>query len=152
LIEHNPRTRSELATALAKRGVPEQAAVTVLDRFSEVGLIDDEAFAAAWVESRQRSRGLGRRALAAELRRKGIDDELAAQALATVSTDDEVAAATALVARRLRSMQGLPRDTQTRRLVSMLARKGFGGALSYRVVAEVLDAVVLDAEVLDTAD
>ena len=139
LLEHNPRTRSELAAALAKRGVPEQAAATVLERFTDVGLIDDEAFAAAWVDSRHRGRGLGRRALAAELRRKGIDDELAAQALASVSTDDEVAAATALVARRLRSMQGLARETQTRRLVSMLARKGFSSSLSYRVVVEALD-------------
>jgi regulatory protein len=140
LLEHAPRTRSELATALAKRGVPEQASATVLDRFTEAGLIDDGAFAQAWVESRHRGRGLGRKALATELRRKGVDDELAAQALASVSSDDEVAAATALVARRLRSMQGLPRDTQTRRLVSMLARKGFGGSLAYRVVNEALDA------------
>lgn len=120
--------------------MPAEASAAVLERFAEVGLIDDEAFASSWVESRHRGRSLGRRALAAELKRKGIDDELAAQALATVSTDDEVAAATALVARRLRSMQGLPRETQTRRLVAMLARKGFGGSLSYRVVTEALDS------------
>jgi regulatory protein len=140
LLEHAPRTRSELATALAKRGVPAEASATVLERFAEAGLIDDGAFAQAWVESRHRGRGLGRKALATELRRKGVDDELAAQALASVSTDDEVAAATSLVARRLRSMQGLARDVQTRRLVSMLARKGFGGSLAYRVVNEALDA------------
>jgi regulatory protein len=138
-----------LATALAKRGVPERASEVVLDRFTEVGLIDDATFAQAWVDSRHRGRGLGRRALAAELHRKGIDQELAAKALATVSTDDEVAAATALVARRLRSMSGLPRETKTRRLVGMLARKGFGASLAYRVVTEVIDAEAVAEPDLD---
>jgi regulatory protein len=141
LLERSPRTRAELATAMARRGVPADVSERVLDRFTEVGLIDDQAFAQAWVDSRHHGRGLGRRALATELRRKGIDDELAAEALSTVSTDDEVTAAQALVRKKLRSMTNLPRDVATRRLVGMLGRKGFGGNLAYRVVTEELDSL-----------
>ncbi|HWC35658.1 MAG TPA: regulatory protein RecX [Mycobacteriales bacterium] len=130
---------------MARRGVPEEAVERVLDRFTEVGLIDDTAFAQAWVDSRHHGRGLGRRALAAELRRRGVDDDIAAEALATVTTDDEVAAAQALVHRRLRSMTNLPRDVAMRRLVAMLGRKGFGAGLAYRVVAEAFAADSLPA-------
>jgi regulatory protein len=140
LLEKSPRTRTELATAMARRGVPPDAASAVLDRFVEVGLLDDAAFAAAWVDSRHRGRGLARRALAAELRWRGVDEEIAGNALAAVSTDDEVVAATALVERRLRAMTGLTREVATRRLVAMLGRKGFGAALSYRVVGEAIGA------------
>ncbi|HVW82159.1 MAG TPA: regulatory protein RecX [Mycobacteriales bacterium] len=138
LLEHAPRTRAELAAAMAKRNVPEEAAQVVLDRFTEVGLIDDAAYAQAWVDSRHHGRGLGRRALAAELRRKGIADELAAQALAEVSTDDEVAAAQVLVRRRLLVMRGVAPEVTSRRLVAMLGRKGFSAGLAYRVVSEEL--------------
>ncbi|HVT19952.1 MAG TPA: regulatory protein RecX [Mycobacteriales bacterium] len=140
LLERSPRTRSELATAMVRRGVPEDVGERVLDRFTEVGLIDDAAFAQAWVDSRHHGRGLGRRALAAELRRRGVDDEVAVEALSAVSTDDEVAAATALVRRRLPSMSSLPRDVAMRRLVSMLGRKGFGSSLAYRVASDGLDS------------
>jgi regulatory protein len=141
LLESAPRTRSELATAMAKKGVPDDVAVETLDRFVEVGLVDDEAFAKAWVETRHRGRGLARRALASELRRKGIDNDVANEALLAVSPDDEAVAAEALVRRRLRSMSSLPKDVQTRRLVGMLGRKGFAGNLAYSVVARVLDEV-----------
>jgi regulatory protein len=122
--------------------VPQDVADSVLERFADVGLIDDTAFAQAWVDSRHHGRGLGRRALAAELRRKGVDDETAAEALAGVSTDDEVAAARALVRRRLPSMASLPSDVATRRLVAMLGRKGFGASLAYRVVTEEIADIV----------
>jgi regulatory protein len=125
---------------MARKGVPDDARERVLDRFTEVGLIDDVAFAQAWVDSRHHGRGLGRRALAAELHRRGVDDEVAAAALSVVSTDDEVVAAQTLVARKLRSMTNVPTDVATRRLVSMLGRKGFGASLAYRVVSEALAA------------
>jgi regulatory protein len=63
-----PKTRQQLADLLATRGVPDDAAEAVLDRYTEVGLIDDAAFARAWVSSRQAGRGLARRALSSELR------------------------------------------------------------------------------------
>jgi regulatory protein len=140
LLESAPRTRAELERALARRAVPADAATAVLDRFADVGLIDDEAFAQAWVTSRHAGRGLGRRALSAELRRRGVDAETTAAAVDAVSADDEEAAARALVARRLRAMGGLPPDTQMRRLAGMLARKGFGHALAVQVVREEIAA------------
>jgi regulatory protein len=146
MLDQAPRTRSELATALSKRGVPEDAVIAVLDRFDEVGLIDDQAFAVAWVDSRHRGRGLARRALSAELRRKGIDDEVATQALEAVSDDDEDVAARMLVRRKAATMRGLPVEVRTRRLVGMLARKGFGGSVAYRIVREVCTELPGDLE------
>lgn len=139
MLDRAPKTRSELATAMAKRGVPDDAAEKVLDRFAEVGLIDDVAFATAWVDSRHRGRGLARRALANELRKRGIDADIAGDALLSVSSDDEAVAAEALVRRRLRSMSGMSRDVQSRRLVAMLGRKGFGGSMAYGVVRKVVE-------------
>jgi regulatory protein len=134
-----PKTRQQLADLLTRRGVPEPAAVAVLDRFGEVGLIDDAAFARAWVSSRQAGRGLARRALNAELRAKGVDPEVAAEAVEVVDDDDERATARLLVERRLRGMSRLDRTTATRRLIGMLARKGYGGGLAAGVVREALD-------------
>jgi regulatory protein len=135
-----PKTRQQLAELLTRKGVPEEAATAVLDRFGEVGLIDDAAFARMWVSSRQAGRGLARRALQAELRAKGVAPEVAAEAVEAVDDDDERAAARRLVERRLRSMQRLDRPTASRRLMGMLARKGYAGGLAAAVVREVLDA------------
>ena len=76
LLTGTPRTRKQLADALRKREIPDDAAEEVLSRFEEVGLINDSAFADAWVESRHHGRGLARRALAQELRTKGVDPTL----------------------------------------------------------------------------
>ena len=134
-----PKTRQQLADLLAQRGVPDDAAETVLDRFTEVGLIDDAAFARAWVSSRQAGRGLARRALSAELRAKGVESEVAAEAVGEVDDDDERAAARRLVERRVGSMRRLDRATATRRLMGMLARKGYNGGLAAAVIREALD-------------
>ena len=134
------RTRSELATKLGSRNVPEDVATKLLDRFEEVGLIDDAAFAREWVAQRQSGRGLARRALAQELRRKGIDDEVARDVLDDVDDDDEVEAARMLVQAKLRSVRSLDRDKAVRRLVGMLARKGHSSSVAFRVVKEELDS------------
>ena len=127
------RSRSELAARL-------------LDRFEEVGLVDDQAFARAWVQSRQPGKGLARRALAQELRRKGVDDELARVALDEVDPEDEVEAARGLVRRKLRTAAHLERDVAVRRLTGMLARKGYPAGTCFRVVREELDRLGHDTE------
>jgi regulatory protein len=139
LLTNRPCTRAELATELRRRNVPDEAAGAVLERFDDVGLIDDAAFAADFVERQQRRRGLSRRALAQELRRKGVGSEEAAEAVAVVSDDDERGLARALVERRLAGVRNLPYDKAVARLVGMLARKGYGGGLAYAVVREALD-------------
>ncbi|SFE59876.1 regulatory protein RecX [Blastococcus tunisiensis] len=134
-----PKTRQQLADLLDQRGVPEDAAGAVLDRFTEVGLIDDAAFSRAWVTSRQAGRGLARRALSQELRAKGVDPDVAAEAVSAVDDEDERASARRLVERRATAMSRLDRATATRRLMGMLARKGYSGGMAAAVVREVLD-------------
>jgi regulatory protein len=145
------RSRAELATKLAKKGVPDEVADPLLTRFEEVGLIDDTAFARSWVQSRQAGKGLARRALAQELRRKGIDDETAREALDEVDPEAELESARVLVRRKLRSVQKVDRNTALRRLSGMLGRKGYSGGVAIRVAREELDAAGL-ADDDDTTD
>lgn len=137
------RSRKELSDRLASRNVPDEVATRLLDRFEEVGLVDDTAFARSWVQSRRSvgsggGKGLARRALAQELRRKGIADEVAREALDEVDPADEEAAARALVRKKLRSLARVDDTTATRRLVGMLARKGYGSGLAFAVVRDEL--------------
>ena len=140
LLTLAPRTRAQLATALRDRGVPDDAARAVLDRFADVGLIDDAAFARAWVESRHYSRGLAGRALRAELRQRGVDDDQIKDAIEDLGPDAEAATARRLVERKLASTRGLPSDARIRRLAGTLARKGYPASLAFRVVKEALEA------------
>ena len=144
------RTRAELATKLRDRNVPDDIAGRLLDRFEEVGLVDDAAFARDWVEQRQSGRGLARRALAMELRRKGVEDEVAREALDEIDPDDELEVARALVRAKLRSVRNLDRDKAVRRLVGMLARKGHSAGVAFQVVKEELDLDHLDARAPST--
>ncbi len=132
------RSRHELAEALAAKAVPDEVSTAVLDRFEELGLVDDSAFAEAWIESRQASRGLSRRMLRQELRRKGVDDEVIAESLDSLDPDAEVAAARRLVERKLSSTRNLDPAARLRRLTAMLARKGYPAGLALRVVREVI--------------
>ena len=138
------RSRKELADKLASRRVPEEIASRLLDRFEEVGLIDDGAFARTWISQRQSAagggKGLARRALAQELRRKGVSDETAREALDELDPADEEDAARALVRRKLRTLSRVDDATATRRLVGMLARKGYPSGLSFAVVRDELAA------------
>jgi regulatory protein len=139
LLTGTPRTRKQLADALRKREIPDDVADEVLSRFEEVGLINDSAFADAWVESRHHGRGLARRALARELRTKGVDSALIDEAVAQLDSDQEEATARELVARKLRSTRGLDRDKRLRRLAGMLARKGYPEGMALRVVRQALE-------------
>ena len=141
LLTMSPKTRAQLADALARKGIPDEAAEAVLDRYTEVGLIDDAAFADAWVATRQAGRGLATRVLAQELHRKGIDKDIAGAALATIDPDAEQASARMLVQRKLRSMRGLEPAVATRRLLGMLARKGYPSDIAFRVIREELSGL-----------
>ena len=148
-----PRTRAQLADALAQRGVPDDVAEAALDRFEELGLVDDEEFARQWVRSRQTGRGLARRALAHELRTRGVDPEVVTEAL-DEELDDELETARELVRRKVRTSSPDPdRQRQSRRLLGMLARKGYSGGVAGRAVREVLGEVAAEAEIeLEEAD
>lgn len=142
LLTARARTRSELAGRLAQRGYSEDVTSTVLGRLEAVGLIDDEDFAEQWVRSRQVNAGKGKRALAAELRAKGVGDEIVAAALDGIDAAAERIRAEQLVERRLRREPlGDGDDPKVmRRLVGMLARRGYSQSLAVAVVADALAA------------
>ncbi|MFD5069454.1 recombination regulator RecX, partial [Streptomyces sp. NPDC058369] len=149
LLTGTPRTRKQLADALRKREIPDEAAEEVLSRFEDVGLIDDAAFADAWVESRHHGRGLACRALVRELRTKGVDAAVIDEAVGQLDSEQEEETARELVARKLRSTRGLDRDKRLRRLAGMLARKGYGEGMALRVVRRALEEEGEDTEGLD---
>ncbi len=138
LLTRAPRTRAQLADALAKRSVPADVADRVLDRLTEVRLIDDAAFAEAWVSSRHAGRGLASRALRDELRRRGVDGVVVDQALGRLDAEGERATARALVNRRLRSTAGIDPRKRVSRLVGMLCRKGYSPGVAMAVVRDAL--------------
>ncbi|WP_354188613.1 regulatory protein RecX [Arthrobacter sp. UYCu712] len=141
-LTSSPKSRLQLARKLAERNVPDDVAEAVLDRFEEVRLVDDAEFADMWVRSRSQSRKLAKGALRRELADKGIDGDTAAVALEQLSDEAEEAAARELVERKLRGATGLEdretRDKTTRRLASMLARKGYQPSQAFRFVGEVV--------------
>jgi regulatory protein len=151
LLTFAPRTRAQLADALRAKGIPDETAEEVLGRFEDVGLIDDAAFARAWVESRHHSRGLAGRALSAELKQRGVAaEEIRAALDEQLGPDAEVEAARRIVEAKLRGSRGLPPEQRVRRAAGVLARKGYPAGLVFRVIREVMEAegeaVALDDE------
>lgn len=137
-LTRGPRTRAQLSEACRKRDVPEAAADQVLDRFTELGLVDDRAFADAWVQSRHGGRGLSRRALRHELKHRGVADETIEAALEQIDGDDERAAAVDLVRARLPGLHRYDQATQRRRLQGLLVRRGYSPGVAGAVVNQVI--------------
>ncbi len=125
---------------LRRRGIADDVAAAVLDRLTDVQLVDDAAFSENYVRTRHASTGRTGRALAQELRSKGVDDATVSEALDALDPEQELATARALVARRMASTRRLDVDARTRRLVGMLVRKGYPGGLAMRVVREAIGA------------
>jgi len=138
-LSMGPRSRKQLEDKLRQRGCPDEVVGKVLDRMTEVGLIDDQSFAEVLVRSKQTGRGLAKRALAQELRTKGVDDEIIKQALGSIDPESERARAGDLASRKLRTMGGLDPTVQARRLSGMLARKGYPPSLVYAVVRDAVN-------------
>lgn len=130
--------RAELAAKLVTKGADPQIVEGVLDRLEEVGLINDADFAAQWVESRHRVRGLPANRLAVELRRKGLDEETIAQALAPIDRHAEATAAIELARSKARTLVGVERDKALRRLVGVLGRRGFSAELAWSTAKQAL--------------
>ena len=140
LLTARARTRAELEGQLTKRGYPDGVSERVLDRLSQVGLIDDRDFAEQWVQSRRVNAGKGKRALAAELRTKGVDDDVIIAALDGIDAGAERERAEQLVRDKLRREKlGDDDDTKiARRLVGMLARRGYSQTMAFDVVKDEL--------------
>ncbi len=136
-----PRSRQQLEDKLRQKGCADEVSRVVLDRLEEVGLVDDAAYARTVVRSRQQTKGLAVRGLTQELRRKGVSEELISDAVADIEPEAEEDRARELVEKRLRTLQGLDRQVQTRRLAGYLARKGYDSNVAFRVIREALDAL-----------
>jgi regulatory protein len=137
-----PRTRVELEKDLTRRGADPDVAARVLDRFTDVGLIDDAAFARMWVESRHRGKALARSVLSHELRMKGVDKDIIDEALEQVDDDDELARARAFAQSKARLRAGEDAAKAVNRLASQLARKGYPAAVCFQVARERLAAML----------
>lgn len=152
-----------METALEKKGFEPAVAAAVLDRLTTAKLVDDASFAEQWVQSRHQYSGKGKRALSMELRTKGVSQELATVALDLIDADDERERAAELVRKRFRSLT-LPdpdatgpearaeRDKVVRKLVGMLARRGYSQGMAFTVVKEQLDRAGADTEDFDGSD
>lgn len=133
-----PRTRRDLHDDLLSRGVEEAIVVEVLDRFTEVGLIDDAAYARLWSSSRQRVKGNARSLIRQELRRKGVADADIEGALAEIDDESEWSRGVALVRSRLASTRRLDDQARYRRLLGMLMRRGYSGSRAHGIIREAL--------------
>ncbi|OXM66488.1 MULTISPECIES: regulatory protein RecX [Amycolatopsis] len=151
LLAVRARTKDELRQALRRKGFDDEIREQLLGKLDDAGLIDDAAFAEQWVRSRHAYQGLARTALVAELKRKGVDAEVAAQAAGEIDRESEEQRARELVRKRLRSMTTLDEQTATRRLLGTLARKGYPQGLAYTVVRDELHKAGAETTPLDDA-
>ncbi|MFM7140268.1 MAG: regulatory protein RecX, partial [Actinomycetes bacterium] len=104
-LSNAPRTRKELAQDLKKKNIEEDVAQVALDRFEELGLINDKTFSENFVSATHQRRKLGKKALKQQLRSKGVSDEIANQAISQISDEDEFKAALTLALKKIRSIQ-----------------------------------------------
>lgn len=149
-----PRTRGELEKDLVRRGADPDIATSVLDRFEEVGLIDDRAFARMWVESRHRSKALARSVLKRELINKGLERESIEEAISEIDDDAEWQRAREYGQRKFRQRSGENRIKAMNRLAGQLARKGYSANVCFAVAREVSGAIAEQGEqdVIDEID
>lgn len=140
-LNARPRTRSELAKELREKAFADEVAKDALDRLEEVGLINDDEFAKSWVTTRHRSRGIAGGVLRQELRQKGVSDEVAQGAIEEITEEEEFASALKLAQKKYRSLAREDRETQIRRLVGFLARKGYSSSLCYKVAKEIVSDI-----------
>ena len=142
LIDHRMRTRRELVQKLKSRGRSEEVIEEVLVRLEKAGLIDDGRFARLWIDERLRKKPVGLSLLRRELRQKGIDAEIIEAALEEQEDgEDETERAREALRKQLHRYARLDRDAAHRRMVSFLARRGFGQAVIYDVVHPILDEI-----------
>ncbi|SDC70578.1 regulatory protein [Sanguibacter gelidistatuariae] len=125
-----PKSRAQVEERLAAKEVDEAIICRLLDRFEQVGLLDDAELAAMIVRTRFAEKKQSRRAIAQELSRKGIPVHIAAAALDQLDDDDESAAALEIARARLRRTQGLSPDTRIRRALGALGRKGYSSGVA----------------------
>jgi regulatory protein len=136
LLAHRARSRAELAARLRAKGHDEPAVQPVLERLSSEGLVDDQAFAAAFVADKRRLAGWGAGRIARELGRLGVADAIVRALLpeSDEATTDELARARAALARRGPARP--PLEPARKRAFEYLVRRGYSTTVAYRTVRE----------------
>lgn len=131
------KSRGELLLHLKKRGIPEDIANAVLYRLQEQGLVNDEEFARAWSESRQRTKKLSKRVIADELRTKGVASEIIDVVTSEIDDEREHDLALELASRKYRPISHLDPALIRRRVHGALARRGFSSSIIHEVMREI---------------
>ena len=137
-LDRSPAPRAALADLLARKEVAPDIAEEVLDRLESAGLVDDAAYAAALARTRFAEKGAARRAIAEELRRKGLGEEDISAALTQIGADDEEATALTLARKKLAATRGLEPVVRRRRTLALLGRKGYSQEVAMRAVERAL--------------
>ena len=137
-LDRSAAPRAALVELLERKEVDPRVAVEVLDRLEAAGVIDDAAYAARLVRTRFAEKGAARRAIAEELRRKGLGEQDVATALDQIDSDDEDSAALALARKKLSATRHLPWDVRRRRTAAMLGRKGYSREVTMRAIEDAL--------------
>ena len=136
LIVRRMRSGAKIQENLRKHGISEEIIASVVERLERSGMIDDKLFAQAWVENRSEFRPRSKRALAYELRQRGIADEVIDHVLAE-TMPDEAGLAYQAALKYSRKLNQLDWFEFRRKLSGHLARRGF----SYDIVTAVVDRV-----------
>lgn len=125
-LGRSAKSSSQLRKILEEREIPDSIADAAITRFTEVGLIDDAAFAEVIVNSRRTIKGLAKSAIKRELTTKGLAAEIIESAVENLTSEDDLESAKQLALKRFRQMQHLDRAVRHRRLAAFLQRKGYG--------------------------
>jgi regulatory protein len=124
-LARSAKSTAQLRKILEQREIPDEIAEKVIVRFTEVGLIDDAAYAETIVNSRRNYKGLAKSAIKRELTEKGISQGMAEEALSGITPEDDFESAKQLATKRYRQMAHLDKEVRTRRLAGYLQRKGY---------------------------
>ena len=133
-LDRSAAPRAALVELLERKEVDPRIATEVLDRLEVAGVIDDAAYAARLARTRFAEKGAARRAIAEELRRKGLGDRDIAAALDQIDSNDEDTAALALARKKLSATHNLPWEVRRRRTAAMLGRKGYSREAAVRAL------------------
>jgi regulatory protein len=131
-----PRTSFQVKRYLLEKGIPGELADKIVQRCEHQGYVNDKAFSRQWVQERLRLKPRSAYVLRMELQQRGVDSEIADEAVRAVSREDELEAARKLVAKRLRSSNVPPDPDTERKLLVMLMRKGFSGSVLQQIRRE----------------
>ena len=143
-LAYSAKTRGQLRKKLQAEGFDAELIEPLLDKFEAAKLIDDAEYAQTFVAQKSRTKKLSRAALRRELAERGVRGEEAENALAQRTDEQEREDAAELVCKKLRPGMDLSdraeKDRVTRRLLGMLARRGYSSSVSMSVIREELAA------------